>query len=172
MNGTIEFNGMITGDAKKFFYKKRILSWITLLVFIFVVSIVATFIGFIIMFGSINIDIPAFILANTVFFIISCVLAVLVIYLKKYKIKKISFGRKKLYIVKGKRDFTLPVSSIKQIVDYGEFYYIKLNFVSFLGSGLTDFNIFVCQKDLIVKASLSEFEKLFDNKIVRSGQND
>ena len=94
MNGTIEFNGMITGDAKKFFYKKRILSWITLLVFIFVVSIVATFIGFIIMFGSINIDIPAFILANTVFFIISCVLAVLVIYLKKYKIKKYHLAAK------------------------------------------------------------------------------
>lgn len=170
MNGTIEFNGMITGKAKKFYYRKEALSWVCLIACIWFGGSIIVPIAFSLMFGRfIDIDLLAYLLCMVICLIIFCTFALLAVFFKKYNLKKISFNCRNLYIFKGKRKFTVPISGIKQIEDYGEFYRIKLYVVSYVGS---DFNIFICQKDLLTKGTLEEFEKMFDNKIVRSEKND
>lgn len=56
------------------------------------------------------------------------------------------------------------VSDVKVVRDYGEFYDI----ISYFGKG-SDF--YVCQKDLLSRGTLEDFEKLFDGKIVRMTKN-
>lgn len=62
------------------------------------------------------------------------------------------------------RDSFLPknksVHKVKRVVDVGDCYYIIF--------GLSGINHFwICQKDLIVKGTLDEFEKIFEKRIVR-----
>ena len=54
-----------------------------------------------------------------------------------------------------------PIGEIETVVDYGEWYQIYFN-IGFRN------NYMICQKDLIVKGTLEEYEKLFGDKIVRS----
>ncbi|MCL2821997.1 MAG: hypothetical protein FWD86_02230 [Firmicutes bacterium] len=59
--------------------------------------------------------------------------------------------------------FNLSVKSILdvvKVVDYGEWYYIF-----FIARHI--FSDYVCQKDLIVKGTIEDFERLFEGKIVR-----
>lgn len=51
------------------------------------------------------------------------------------------------------------ISSIKKIYDYGDWYYIRFKF--------DPSNYLVCQKDLIVKGTIGEFEKIFKDKIIK-----
>ncbi len=171
MKGNIEFDGMITGKAKRAYYKKETLSWICLITSIHIGCAIVEPLTFSLMF-SIRLqnayDFP-FVFGMAVSMIFFCVVAVIVVRLKKYSLKKISFDSKNLYILKGKRIYTVPVSSIKQIVDYGEFYQIKLYVIAYVGFA---FNILICQKDLITKGMLENFEKMFEDKIERSDKND
>lgn len=170
MKGTVEFNGMITGKAKKFYYKKEALSWVCLIVCIWIGGSIIVPIAFSLMLGRfIDIDLLAYLLCIVICLIIFCALALIAVFFKKYNLKKISLDCRNLYIFKGKRKFTVPVSGIKKIEDYGEFYQIKLYLASYVGFA---FNIFICQKDLLTKGTLEEFEKMFKNKIVRSEKND
>lgn len=54
-----------------------------------------------------------------------------------------------------------PISEIETVVDYGEWYQIHFN-IGFRN------NYVICQKNLIVKGTLEEFEKLLGDKIVCS----
>lgn len=56
------------------------------------------------------------------------------------------------------------VGDVKKVVDYGVFYDIIFYFPNKWGNC-------VCQKDLIVKGTLEDFEKLFEGKIVRKIKN-
>ena len=170
MKGTIEFNGMITGKTKKFYYRKEALSWVCLIACIWICGSIIVPIAFPLMLGRfIDIDLLGYLLCMVICLIIFCTLALLAVFFKKYNLKKISFDCRNLYIFKGKREITVPISGIKQIEDYGDFYRIKLYVVSYIGY---DFDIFICQKNLLTKGTLEEFEKMFDNKIVRSEKND
>lgn len=171
MKGNIEFDGMITGKAKKAYYKKEMLSWICLITSIHIGCAVIEPLAFSLMFSMRLQDVYdfPFVLGMVVSMAFFCVIAVIAVHLKKYSVKKISFDSKNAYIFKGKRNYTVPATGIKQIIDYGEFYQIKLYFVAHIGF---EFNIFICQKDLLTKGTLEEFEKMFDDKIVRSEKND
>ncbi len=52
------------------------------------------------------------------------------------------------------------IEDVKEIVDYGEFYHIAFYFTKGIGNAF-------CQKDLIVKGSIEEFEKCFEGKIIK-----
>ena len=56
------------------------------------------------------------------------------------------------------------LSSIKEVVDWGEWYHIRFYF-----PGVCPY--FVCQKDLITQGTIEEFEKLFEDKLVRKTDN-
>ena len=52
------------------------------------------------------------------------------------------------------------ISSVKKIIDYGEWYYLKFYYL--------DRDLyFVCQKDLLTQGNLEMFESLFDGKVVK-----
>ena len=55
---------------------------------------------------------------------------------------------------------TKPISAIKKIIDFGDFYHIIFNFPH------KDIR-FLCQKDLLKEGNLQDFEKYFKDKIVR-----
>ncbi len=52
------------------------------------------------------------------------------------------------------------LSQINSIIDFGEFYQIIFD-------AKYESNKYICQKDLITKGTIEDFEKLFENKIVR-----
>ena len=52
-----------------------------------------------------------------------------------------------------------PISKIKKVIDYGDYYILNSNKWD-ISNGI------VCQKDLIIKGSISEFEQMFNGKIV------
>ena len=53
-----------------------------------------------------------------------------------------------------------PISKVKKVVDCGDWYFIVFKFLEFS-------NALACQKDLITKGTIEEFEALFEGKIVR-----
>lgn len=55
---------------------------------------------------------------------------------------------------------TKPIKKVKKILDYGDWYYIIFRFGDMSNS-------WVCQKNLIVKGTNEEFEKIFEGKIKR-----
>lgn len=57
---------------------------------------------------------------------------------------------------------TKSFSDIKIIKDHGEFYELIFPFGKFS-------NNFICQKNLLIKGTLEEFEALFEEKIIRVG---
>ena len=59
-----------------------------------------------------------------------------------------------------KRERFHMLSSVKTVIDYGEWYYFVFNF-----SDRDPY--FVCQKSLLTKGTLEEFEALFEDKIER-----
>ena len=55
------------------------------------------------------------------------------------------------------------LEDVKKVIDYGTFYVINFYFGG-VYSG-------ICQKDLLIEGGLEEFEKLFEDKLVRQTDN-
>lgn len=53
-----------------------------------------------------------------------------------------------------------PITRVKKIVQFGDIYFIIFKFGDYNNS-------WVCQQNLIVKGTIEEFEKLFEDKLVR-----
>lgn len=64
------------------------------------------------------------------------------------------------YFKKALTTSTKPINAVKKVIDVGEWYYIIFKFGD-IG------NSWVCQKDLLTKGTIDEFERLFKDKIVR-----
>ncbi len=62
------------------------------------------------------------------------------------------------------RSETKNLSNVKKVVDMGEWYKIYFYFPY-------KSNLFICQKDLLVKGTIEEFEELFSDKIIRKKFN-
>lgn len=58
---------------------------------------------------------------------------------------------------------TKPLSKVKKVIDAGGWYYIIFKFGDISNS-------WVCQKNLIIKGTIEEFEELFKEKIVRKNK--
>ena len=65
-----------------------------------------------------------------------------------------------MHSVSEKFDWERDVSEVKEVIDYGKWYYIKFNYISRNPR-------FVCEKDLLRQGTLTEFEKIFEDKITR-----
>lgn len=53
------------------------------------------------------------------------------------------------------------ITSVKKVVKFGDLYYIIFKFGDYNNS-------WICQKNLIVKGTIEEFEKMFEGKIIRN----
>lgn len=151
----IEFNGYLSGAAEKAFFRKgrNILTKGYYIVLLFSIPMVF-FVGTI--FDS-----------NTFFYAIYgfLVLIPLLFFIPQSKKEKLAVLPKKIYtdhehivcIAERYTDSKL-IADVKEVIDHGEYYELSFPF-----GKLSD--KFICQKDLLTKGTLSEFESLFKGKI-------
>ena len=153
----IEFNGALSSRCVHFYMKKDILR--SLIIFLlpallFIIPMVVLSISRAELFWGV--------LAGIIFVIAVCAAIIEgTVFLKKKLPTRITIadGRiNKVSILESKNN---PISEIETVVDYGEWYQIYFN-IGFRN------NYVICQKDLIVKGTLEEYEKLLGDKIVRS----
>lgn len=155
----IEFTGQISGKADKFYWKK-VREFGVLVVYIPVAFILA-----VVLLMSINSG------DWTVFPIVLgiCVLCPPVLFLPRGKKEKQQTLPTRIYTedeyIICKNDHYEQYSLISAAIrleDHGEFYYIVMPKFN------PNFNDkFICQKNLLTKGTLEEFEGLFEGKIVR-----
>ena len=151
----IEFNGYLTGSAEKYFFEK------------------STYLGrMYLMFGIIAMLPVAIFLAIQIDFLfvggMYCLAAITYLvlsFIPKSKKKKLSVTPKRICIDKDSMTCHADkyveskfVKDVKQVLEFEEFYEIQFPF-----GNISD--KFICQKDLLVKGSLAEFEELFEGKI-------
>lgn len=163
----IEFSGYLTGAALKHYctWLKRIC-----ITFVFICACIG---------------LPAFVL---IFQNYVGVLKILVVYVVvfglglfftplfqvKHDIRQMRSGKnsnipKRIYItantivsVSNKTPVKQVIENVKEVRDYGEYYALFFN-------NFSNYSQFVCQKNLLTKGSIEEFESLFEGKIVKKG---
>ena len=158
----IEFSGYITGNAEKFFWKKSRsmvqivfnVSWLILLPVIIFFAFQKEFIQLLVGYGVV------------------LALINLLMLLPKTQKEKIACTPTRIYLendcicyVTGKgKDFRY-IKDVKLVRDYGDFYDIVFPF-----GKMSEY--FVCQKNLLSKGTLEEFEALFEGKLERAYNGD
>lgn len=165
----IEFNGYLTGAALKYFYKRYTK-------FLQVFMAVPLLIGY---------PILAFLLADKtkpwvsiIVFILVTVNFVFLPHLFMKIDKKLMKSDKRTCVPKQifiKNNIIVCISNqvtenqqievVKEVQDYGEYYALKFTVLGFFSPN------FVCQKNLLTKGSLEDFEALFEGKIVKKVKN-
>ena len=154
----IEFNGDLYGEAKIFFLKQAIkkIRFLYLVVFTYLAPI---FLLFAYRLGVLRVFwvYPVLVLALCLF-----VRILLKTGNKDLLIKQVYVDGKYIYSVTRKQKYTFKIKSVKKIIDYGDFYFIAF-------SPFLPISDIVCQKDLLSKGSLDEFEKIFHEKITNQG---
>ena len=153
----IEFTGLLTGDAEKYFYKKTAkfgLGIILIALALFLPGVIALGV-----FGSIE-EILYGYLAISVFLIAFGILP-------KGKKNRISLTPKKIHtdgesitVISDKYAETKFIDDAKIVYDRGEFYDIVFRIGNYSEK-------FICQKNLLSKGSLEEFEELFGDKLIK-----
>ena len=165
----IEFDGYISGEAKKFYFNRE-------LIFATVISGIGSVV-------CLSFAIPlAFFLRNLAgveiwrFLLFYFGLFTLPIFIfclqngslkqKKSDICKVFTDEKYIYSVTGEGDeISRLISQATTVYDYGQFYYVAFP----LKTGHT--NKFICQKRHLTTGTLEEFEALFEGKIIRKNQD-
>lgn len=156
----VEFNGYITGVAEKHFNKKtRVIGRLLLLVSMLLVCIP-------LIICCVNIQ-------NWLIVKICCfgfAVVTLITYIPKSEKKQKMFIPRKIFIqddcitcIADKYTETKFIKDVKKVNDYGEFYELIFPFGQISEK-------FICQKSLLSKGSLSDFESLFEGKIKRVNQ--
>ena len=155
-----EFGGYISGKAEKYYTNKSF----KLVCMIIIVSFIVTSPLFVLMAKLFDnwLAIPMFLL-------IPVVLLPIMYLIEKFKNPKKKEGylpyrifSDEEYVVcvtKKNEEYRL-ISEVKAVYDYGEWYAIIFP----LGKKSPNF---ICQKSLLIKGSLEEFEALFEGKIIR-----
>ena len=152
----IEFNGYLSGNAEKHFFRKARDYAQTLLMIgaVFALPVV----------GILGIQLHTWIPLG-----VNCTLFIIIpllVRIPKSKREKISITPKKICIedeciicMADKYEELRSISDVKSVLDHGDFYELIFQF------GKTS-EKFICQKNLIINGSLEEFELLFEDKFV------
>ena len=154
----IEFKGYLTGAAEKGFVRKgrkiALIGW----------TIVLMLAAPVILFISIVIvrDISFFYIMLASLFI-----GTVIIFIPKGKKEHFSMLPKRIYIrddhivcVADQYTESKFVDDVTKVIDHGEYYELCFPFGKISSK-------FICQKSLLTKGSIRQFEALFDGKIVR-----
>ena len=154
----IEFNGEITGNCKKYMLKRSSR-----------LGVIAALIV------AVLFEIPAIILLSIMLdwiFIITLPVLCLFVFLagatpdpkthSSILPTKVSITTTNEIISESESfHYTRSIEDVKEVVDFGEWYHIF--FYPECKNGH-----FVCQKDLLTKGSIEEFEKIFEGKVIRN----
>ncbi len=153
----IDFNGYLTGNSQKFFCKQIVKLQQKFILF---TCIPAFSIMLLIAYFCWDIIEPKLILIMIILFIPLYLLPNI-----QTKKEKAKITPQRVYIdgdmIVSKSNATVDtryMSDVKEVRDYGEFYYFVFKVYSYR---------FVCQKDLLTQGSIEEFENLFAGKIKR-----
>lgn len=157
INTMIEFSGELTGEARKFFYKKTVGTAVCLMLVVSVISTIVMLIAWYLFFGIFEF---LNVLACLCFIVIFSLLPCPMFFSKKMIPQKVTVKGKSLSSKTGFRTKIIPKNEVKKVYDYGKYYYIASSFYTYS-------TIFVCQKDLLTKGTLEDFEALFKSKIIR-----
>ena len=151
----IEFYGDISNDCKRYIIKtgQRITFTVCL--------IIALIISIPVIILSINKSLVYSIILLALLIYVSCSLSIPKGKNLGYVIpQRIIIGTEEI-ISEGKLFYRKKfLTSVKKVVDFGGWYHIYFKFPYMAVN-------FVCQKDLIVKGTIEEFEEMFSNKIIR-----
>ena len=152
----IEFNGYLSGNAEKHFFKKARAYAQNLLMIGAVFALPVA--------GILGIRLHTWIPLS-----VNCALFLIIpllVRIPKSKREKISITPKKIcledeYIIciADKYEECRSISDVKSVLDHGDFYELIFQF----GKSSEKF---ICQKNLLIKGSLEEFELLFEDKLV------
>lgn len=153
----IEFNGYLTGNAEKHFQRKaRVLGQKLLLISTIVL------LPFCIVLAT-KIQTPQLIYICCATFVI----APLLLYIPKRKTERMSLTPKCIRIedeciicTADKYIEQRFVGDVKIVYDYGEYYDLLFHFGKVSDK-------YICQKELLSKGTIEQFEGLFDGKIIR-----
>ncbi len=152
----IEFNGYLTGKSQKFFCKQIVKLQQKFMAVAFIVGLIILYMAFYFLFN---------IIVEPIAVILTIILSALALLLPNIQTKKEKekITPQKVYI---ENDMIVSKSNamvdtrfmkdVKEVRDYGEFYYFVFKAYSYR---------FVCQKDLLTQGSIEEFESLFAGKI-------
>ena len=149
----IEFSGELSGNAKLFYLKNIVKK----LQFLFI--IVSFCITPLVVFFAYRIGVLRFIWVYPFVVVLICLLANVLSKKgnKDMLIKRVYVENKHIFSETSTEKYKLKICSVKKIVDYGEFYFVKL-------SPFLPVPDIVCQKNLLSKGSLKEFETLLTNQ--------
>ena len=152
----IEFNGYLTGKSQKFFCKQIVKLQQKFMAVAFIVGFIILYMAFYFLFN---------IIVEPIAVILTIILSALALLLPNIQTKKEKekITPQKVYI---ENDMIVSKSNamvdtrfmkdVKEVRDYGEFYYFVFKAYSYR---------FVCQKDLLTQGTIEEFENLFAGKI-------
>ena len=149
----IVFRGYVNNNTLKYIYKKMMkLGWIAGLTEFVIIGIPCVLIGVVFEFW--------------IFSILVVFLSIPLTLLMSWSTRKdqlpylIRIEKSEIYAEIGRGAGSRTLDDIKVILDYGEFYDIIFYFPNKVLNC-------ICQKNLIVEGTIEEFEKLFEDKIVR-----
>lgn len=152
----LSFRGELSTESKKYLTKKQSNAGIVGGVFILVISALPSVAA--LFFDNPEWIWPLFILCAGIIF---GVLFWLMMFLAKFYPDQIDIENGIIHMINdsGKFNVSKKIDSVVKVIDEGNFYYIKF-MIGRLPFGL-------CQKDLLVKGTIEDFEKVFDGLIVR-----
>ena len=159
----IRFDGALTGDAKEHFMKKMINK---ACIFGFLASLFnIPFWGWLFsVIGKAKYGIPLV--------IVLCALFPLLIKLlvpqkskERANIRKVIIKDDIITIISEESSTKKNIKRVKKVRDYGEFYELVFSPIDLL-------SVCVCQKSLLSKGSIKEFEELFSDKLIKQDHSD
>ena len=158
----IRFLGDLTGESKKYLLKRHCM--FQLFVWLIATSIIG--VPIVALALSWKIIVLWCYIAYVVIFMVVCLLPPSKQARSEFMPKEIFIDFKEEMIVQKseKKERFHELSSIKCIYDYGEWYYITFCF------GNKD-QYFLCQKSLLIEGSLDDFEKFFEDRLVKRTKN-
>ncbi len=160
----IEFNGHLTGAAQKRFFKRTV-EYNQMQVLIGTLLSLPC-VPYLSWFMKTPIS-PTLVIAICSTVGICFILFMLLTYIPKSKKAKRAHTPRRVFIdnemivcVADKYQTTRKINDVKKVLDRGEFYELVFSLTKISEK-------FICQKDLLTKGSLAEFERIFEGKLVK-----
>ena len=153
----IEFNGYLTGKSQKFFCKQIVKLQQKFMAVAFIVGFIILMIVFYLVFDVIALY-PEVIISEIILSALALLLPNIQTKKEKEKItpQKVYIENDMIVSKSNAMVDTRFMKDVKEVRDYGEFYYFVFKAYSYR---------FVCQKDLLTQGTIEEFENLFAGKI-------
>lgn len=153
----IEFKGYLTGKSQKFFCNQIVKLQQKLIILTLIPGFVILTIVFYVVFDVIALY-PEVIISEIILLALALLLPKIQTKKEKEKItpQKIFIDNDMIVSESNATVETRFIKDVKEVRDYGEFYYFVFKAYSYR---------FVCQKDLLTQGSIDEFETMFAEKI-------